>query len=669
MLSIAGLSPSEGEKNVSLDSVIEFTIIDDGNGIDISTLHVEVSGFIAITAATFTTEYDGILSEITPVGNDFSIVVNPISNFGLSEVLLVKIQVKDLNGKYFNYSYNFKTIPNEPILINSSPKNNAKLIGPQLLSLDFQDQIDGINLSSINIWINKLAYFTNSVPDSNYNGVISDVTATSSTTARVRVDPIEPLRDGNYKLTYSVSDTVGNIATGEISFSVTNPQPNLPSNFPQTGFLGWFQGIKRVTDLGAGDSLKVEWNTPIKKNYKNDVYLLIYQQEKRLEVFDHDPLYFGLSSAIDMTINGLIAGNVLSFGVRALELPNSIIDSNGMNLITSGVFSFPSRINITQQVSDIDLLIHVDSTIGYPDSGLLLIGLEAIRYTSIDRNNNVFIIPSNGRGALDTIAAVYLVGDEVKMFSEYSDSNTVIIMGTPTYHDGYEYDRQIGLDGVVTTDLTDNDRMFFQGYDFCGYHDPLPQNTLQGKNGADCGSYLGGEFNGMRGFDIYDRMLNREEVLLDQTGEPAILLKRIWTGQTCTCLNSRKVSPKIRSCGTCMGTGFVGGYTQFNYLRRNDYRVMLKFDEAPEDLFHGDHENLQQDYEPGAWTLPMPGIKDRDVVVRFDFTNDIEFIYEVLNVSREKVLYGKYGRQKLSLKRMDKSDILYTFPFDLSRIS
>ncbi len=49
----------------------------------------------------------------------------------------------------------------------------------------------------------------------------------------------------------------------------------------------------------------------------------------------------------------------------------------------------------------------------------------------------------------------------------------------------------------------------------------------------------------------------------------------------------------------------------------------------------------------------------------FDFSGDIEYIYEVLNVTKEKLLYTHYGRQNLSLKRMDKTDILYTFPFVL----
>jgi hypothetical protein len=234
---------------------------------------------------------------------------------------------------------------------------------------------------------------------------------------------------------------------------------------------------------------------------------------------------------------------------------------------------------------------------------------------------------------------------------------------TPTYHDGYSLEREIDGTGVVITDYTDNDKKFFQGFDFCGYHRPLPQHILQGKD--DCGSYLGGEFNGQRGMNIYDRMLNREEVLLDQTGEPVILLKRIWDGQQCSCMHTNRPHPKVKSCKKCFGTGMTGGYAQYLNKRREDLKLMVKFKDTLEDLKLTPHSHLEQAYEPQCWSLAMPALRDRDVVVRFDFSGDIEYMYEILNITKEKLLYTHYGRQNLSLKRMDKTDILYTFPFIL----
>jgi len=100
-------------------------------------------------------------------------------------------------------------------------------------------------------------------------------------------------------------------------------------------------------------------------------------------------------------------------------------------------------------------------------------------------------------------------------------------------------------------------------------------------------------------------------------------------------------------------------------MRRQDKRVMVRFYEAQEDLKLGDHSHLSQEFQPTALALFKPIIKDRDIIVRFDFTGDIEYIYEVLNVNRERFVFNKYGRQKLSIIRLDKTDILYQLPFEI----
>ena len=107
MFSLSGLSPSEGKKSVSLNSLIEFTIVDDGSGIDSSSLVVDVQGSRAIEDLTFKNGYNGEFSEINPVGSNLSIIIDPESNFSTSSVIEVKVQVKSLSGKFFNTNYVF----------------------------------------------------------------------------------------------------------------------------------------------------------------------------------------------------------------------------------------------------------------------------------------------------------------------------------------------------------------------------------------------------------------------------------------------------------------------------------------------------------------------------------------------------------------------------------
>jgi hypothetical protein len=666
MITLSGISPSPGGSLVGLNTPIEFTIIDDGSGIDINSLIVDISGDRAINNGIITEKFNGALSEITISDDNYIVVIDNTESFHLGQVYEVKVQVKTLLNKYFNTSYSFKTIPNEPYLSNSSPRNNETLISPQVLFLEFSDIIDGIDLGSITISINGLNYIENGTINSNYNGGLTTITDNGSF-VYIRIDPIEALKSGNYILKYEVADTLDNLLKSEIKFNVALKESILPSIFPQTGFLGYFQGINRVSDIGKGDSLLLEWNTPVKRIYQNDIFVILYQNNLRLKVFD-TPKYFSTKDSEQLAeINGLIAGKTYSFGARALEIPIGVIDTQGMNQVKEGLFLFPERTFVSEQFNLTDTILRVDSVEGYPSAGLLVIGREIIRYNAINRDDNTFSIMPNGRGLINSIPSIYIPGDEITFFSKCMDSNTVIVMATPTHQDGYGFNREINNEGLVVSDFSDNDRLVFEGFDFCGWHDPRPDQTLNGK--SDCGSYLGGEFGGMRGFDLYNRMLDQEEVLLTTTGEPVILLKRIWNGKICDCVDSRKMGPKMRSCPKCFGTTYDGGFTQFNYMRRKDRRILVSFDESAEDLYHGEKEHLQQDHEPNAWTLPIPAIKDRDLLVRFDLTEDTAFFYEVLNTSREIIFNRKYGRQRLSLKRLDKTDVVYTFKLDLSNIN
>lgn len=664
MLSLVGISPAPGEKNVSLSAPVEFTIQDDGTGIDISTLIVEVRGFRAVTNSEFQSGYDGADSVITPSGNNFIVAIDPETDFAVGTVVGIQVQVQDLDGNFFNHSYSFKTIPEEPILIDSNPTNHETFVVPQEIYLEFDDAIDGVDANTVSVSINGLEYISDGVAVASLNGDLTDI-STNGTSVTVTIDPIEPLRDGDYLLTYQVADSNSNTLTGKLRFTVKNREYNLPAIFPQTGFLGFFQGIKRVASQGDGNSLLVEWNTPVRRDFRKEVFTLIYENPIRLQVFDQ-PKYLAASGVLSAIIRDYESSKPLSFAARAVEFSGGFFKVNGMEVVDTGFYRLPSATELVATLEDDGLVIAVESVDGYPEAGFLLIGVEVIRYTAVDRLNHTFSVPTNGRALLNTSAASYLIGDKVELFLRCTDDNTVIITATPTYHDGYASGREINAEGLVVTDFSDNDKYFFQGFDFCGYHQALPQETLTGKNDKDCGSYLGGEFNGLRGFNLYDRMLNREEVLLDQTGEPVILLKRIWKGETCSCMDPRALHPKMRSCENCYGTGFEGGFTQYLNLRREDRRIMVHFNESPEDLLLGDKDHLIQGFEPNGWTLPIPAVKDRDLLLRFDITNDLEFIYEIQNVSREKILFRQYGRQTFTLKRLDKTDVVYTFPFDLS---
>lgn len=661
MLAISGQYPAEGTKGAALDSIIEFSIIDDGTGIDSSTLVVEISGATAISDLEFKKGFDGLYSDIEISSDIIDVVIDSEDLFRQGQVVSVKVQVQDLEGKYFNYNYLFKTVLPEPILELSSPSEGELVQSDQVIFLQFKDEIDDINVSTINVWVNNLEAIVDGDFQEFFTGDSSSITKVDDGAA-VRIEPTESFRDGPYTVRYYVEDTSGNILQDELSYSVDLPEVVLPSTFPQLRFIGRTAGIKKVSNMGRGDMLKLEWHQPMSRSYKGDSFSIIYCDESRLEVFDSIPKYIAKSTTNSGEVSGFTPGLTLSFASRALEAFKDSLILDGMTEVSEGLFKIPDEAIVSEQIFQDDNRIAVTSTAGYPSSGILIINdSEVVRYSA--KTDTEFLLTPNGRGLNGTSKGVYIQGDTVKMFLACQDKNTVIIMATPTYIDGYQSGRSIDGTGLVVTDYSDSDKKFFQGFDFCGYHRAIPQHIFQGK--GDCGSYLGGEFNKTRGMNLFDRMLNREEVILDQTGEPVILLKRIWDGDTCSCSDSRRQHPKVKSCKLCYGTGYSGGYAQYDYRRRSDGRVMMMFGDTVEDLKLGAHSHLEQSYEPQCWTLPSPAVKDRDLIVRFDFSDDVEYIYEVLNVTKDKLFYRHYTRQRLALKRLDKTDVAYTFPYSL----
>jgi hypothetical protein len=235
-----------------------------------------------------------------------------------------------------------------------------------------------------------------------------------------------------------------------------------------------------------------------------------------------------------------------------------------------------------------------------------------------------------------------------------------------TEADGYH---QVIKD-TLTTDLSFSDaqNIGFNSYDFAGWHRTSPVDLL---SGACVGSYIGGEqhcadgYGGVgmmvRGMNLQEKNNQRQEVLLSVTGEPVCLIKRVHTGITCSCYQPSSEYADER-CPYCLGTKFKLGYEQYFNPRRSDGRLMVSFGNADEDLKMTE-AGLESEFMPECWTLTVPTIKDRDIIVRFnrDGTED-EFRYEVLSVSRNRTVLDQQGAQKFKIQRVRKFDPIYKIP-------
>ena len=230
-----------------------------------------------------------------------------------------------------------------------------------------------------------------------------------------------------------------------------------------------------------------------------------------------------------------------------------------------------------------------------------------------------------------------------------------------TILDGYH---QVTKD-LLSTDLSAADaaNVTFPMYDYSGYHRTDPVQLM---NGTCVGSYIGGEmgcidgygnYNIYRGFSLQDQNTQRQEVKLSVDGRDAVLIKRVQTGITCSCYLSSSEYPDDR-CPLCYGTKFVIGYEQYFNPRQSNGRIRVRTSPTSENLKMYE-AGLESEYPLDMWTLTVPTIKTRDVLVLFDQDDNEEFRYEVAGVTRNNTILGLDGGQQMKTFRIRKTDPAY----------
>jgi hypothetical protein len=516
---------------------------------------------------------------------------------------------------------------------------------------------------------------------------------------------------------FEVRDNSDSLVTYDYSFYTTGYiEPTTPESPTSTSFRACLEvnkpffpptdlGLVAVLDSGVGTEVELQWKSAAPNNEDNVIFYNVYYSTKRIEVFDGYPDF--LVSDISATIGGLPPGDAHYFAVRVAEFDPLAFTISGLMQAGPDMYFYPT--SIIDGYIDAYATIIPGNTDGFPNFGIINIDTELIRYSTVQSSG--FVVATNGRGFAETLAEAHQVGTEIKLYSGKEDGNTIIVRATPTfqkpnyaltwvrsdgygadgYRDGYDgYDgyynngpgannRFDGYDGyylyhqqpfdTITTDGTNNDASgTFARFDYCGtWRTMSPQSIMQGQCRQ---TYFGGaqvriDDDGYRHLvkvtDVRTHMLQREELLLESTGEPFVLLRRMWTGSHCMCFMNRREHPDAR-CQICFGTGFVQGYIQFFNPRRPDKRILVRIDPAADDLNIVDRGGLEPVYEPSAWTLPFPAIKDRDILVRFNPNNTEEFRYEILDVTRVRAMFTQTGAQKFRIKRMPKTDIAYQFP-------
>ncbi len=664
---ITPIYPLDGYADVPVELSLHFLINQlaaPDAGLDASSLSIYVNDNPAVVDGNIQSAFDGTYSTINlPTAGDittpFELVLDSTGRYAADEIVTVKASIKSITipvvDGYATFLDKFGLTARDP---DSMPLSDFAITAITKIS----DYISQVTLE-----------FDGDSP-----------VADGYVTAGFR---LKNTNDNEFRILDIIDGYTINVETlpktlrGSFTF-VTTRYAITP---PTPVFAGYFQGVYLVDNLGDGYHINVTWHPARTSRADNDLAYLVYYSTTRSDVFHDGPKLITqgrrltapeLIHGADAQLFGFFAqiplpvGVTYYFGVRATEFAHTALPavppdgygmlSDGLTVVDGYSFSIPAQQLLMEQVTGSgSVVIPVTSTAGYATAGgYITVGAEIMRYTSLDETPG-FVVSSNGRGLFgSTIQPTHNSGEYVRMYYGNYDDNSVIAKNLVSWETPHDSHRT--RPDLITTDFTleDGYHASFEPFDYCGYHRYRPDELLSDQQ---CNSYVGGEYNGQRGLNLYDRTLAREEQLLEVTGEPTILLKRVWSGEICICRTSRKDSAAVRSCAICFGVGFKSGYIQYSNPRRADHRIMVHFAPSDEDLGMGAQAGWDQKFKPGTWTLAVPSVKDRDVLIRFDEYGQMDWIYTVNSVSRAKVMFGQSARQKLVLSRLDKTDVLYQF--------
>ena len=472
-------------------------------------------------------------------------------------------------------------------------------------------------------------------------------------------------------------------------------------DIPKPFFLPWTRpGLKSVTSCGDGYTMLLKWYQAFASPSDYNVAYNIYYSTRPFEietehisVIEEKPKFVSINTdKLHATIVDFTPGDVFYFVVRAtqydpdwydittLSRDPSQIDMETGQQADAYLYVYPETL-LAADITDESTQIEITDIDLFPDKGAIQVGYEIIRYES--RNVAGNLLTDLTRGFFNTEARLHTTdgydGYEtldpiVRFWKGIERSELYVVQEQSTFDathevytipDGYRITEN---NSTVVTDVgtNDADREDFPPYDFVGWRRTNPARLFQG---GCVDSYIGGESfcadgywglnQQIRGLPLYEQADRLQEALLEQlgTGDTCVLLKRLWSGATCSCYTPNQEYPDPR-CGACFGVGYVGGYEQYYNPRRKDSRILVRFSAATEDLKMED-AGIENTIIFPCWTLTYPSLNDRDVLIRFNPDGTEEFRYEIINVERTRLLFGQTGKQNFNVQRVRKTSSIY----------
>jgi len=439
-------------------------------------------------------------------------------------------------------------------------------------------------------------------------------------------------------------------------------------------------GLDHIHSLGDGYTINMKWFQAYPTLKTNQIAYHLYYSTIKENVFTEGVKYISIDGTLEANIIDLVPGQEYFFSVRPVEYDPLAFDLNQLPVAYDNLRVYPFSI-LRQDISATDLIIPLLDVSGFSSSGVIRVGAELIQYSSVDTvNMNLVLTDLLQRGYGSSAARSHTTAGfdgitfwdpTVTQFTieESSQFDRIFVCQSRFEYPNYPYTLIDGYHQVtkdlLSTDLSASDaaNVDFPMYDYAGYHRTDPVLLL---NGTCVGSYIGGEmgcidgygnYNILRGLNLQDQNNQRQEIQLSVDGRPAVLIKRVQTGITCSCYLASSEYPDDR-CPLCYGTKFVFGYEQYFNPRQSDGRIMVR--PSPTDEQTKMYEaGMESEFPLNLWTLTVPTIKTRDIIILFDIDDNEEFRYEVISVTRNNTILGQQGGQLFRVMRIRKFDPAY----------
>ena len=127
MPTLSNFNPTIDSVEISVDTNISFDITDSVSGIDISKLNVFVNDIPAVVNGIIEQQFNGTSAEITGITDGYTVILDPLVDFGFNETEEIIIDGYSNAGDNVNFNYTFATITKPRVLSATNEPFNTNV--------------------------------------------------------------------------------------------------------------------------------------------------------------------------------------------------------------------------------------------------------------------------------------------------------------------------------------------------------------------------------------------------------------------------------------------------------------------------------------------------------------------------------------------------------------